>query len=108
MSAHKPSLTPYFAVFLALMGLTAATVYVAFLDMGPLNDVVAMAIASLKASLVVIWFMHVKHATRLTKLTIWGSLLFLVLLIGFVLMDVDTRGFLDLPGRDLPIPSFLR
>jgi len=108
VSAHKPSLAPYLAVFLALMVLTAVTVWVAFIDMGAMNDVVAMAIASLKASLVIIWFMHVKHSTRLTKITIWGSLLFLVLLIGFILMDVETRGFLVEPGRELPTPSFLR
>ena len=108
MSNPKPALAPYVAVFLALMALTAATVYVAFLDLGAMNNVVAMGIAAIKAALVVTWFMHVRHSTRLTKLVIGGSVLFLALLIGFVMMDARTRDYLVAPGRELPVPSFVR
>ncbi len=95
MSDHKPSLRPYILVFAALMVLTAATVLVAKFDLGAANDIVALAIAVTKATLVVLFFMHVKYSTRLTKLTVIGSVLWLGFLIGVTMMDYASRRMSD-------------
>ena len=64
------------------MVLTAITVAVAFVDLGRLNVVVALAVAVLKASLVVLFFMHVKYASRLVQLVVISSIVWLVILFG--------------------------
>ena len=97
MSGNSEHITPipvYLLVFLALMVLTAVTVFVAFLDLGVLNDVAAMAIAVFKATLVVLYFMHVRYSTRLSKLVVVAGFLWLVILIGITLSDYFTRDFL--------------
>ena len=93
-SHHVTSVGAYVAVFIALMVLTAATVAVAFVDLGAFNDLVAMAIAILKATLVILIFMGVRHATRLNKLIVLTGILFLVILFGITLSDYFTRDFL--------------
>ena len=65
MSNHVVPLRVYFSVFGALMVLTAITVAVAFFDLGVLNNVVALGIAGLKATLVILYFMHVRYSGRL-------------------------------------------
>jgi cytochrome c oxidase subunit IV len=84
----------YFAVFAALMVLTATTTAISFLDLGPWNTVVALGIAFFKATLVVLFFMHVKYSPRLTQVTIAGGLFWLAILIGITLSDFMTRGWL--------------
>ena len=97
MSEHITSPKVYILVFLALMVLTAITVAVAFLELGPLNDVVALSIAVTKASLVVLYFMHVRHSTPLTKLVVVAGFLWLILLIALTLADYYTRGMIRTP-----------
>ncbi len=92
---HVTGIGAYVGVFLALMVLTAVTVWVAFLDLGPLNDLVAMAIAFTKATLVVLIFMHVLHASRVTKITVVAGFLWLAILFGITLTDYFSRGFLQ-------------
>ena len=94
MAEHITPIRTYLAVFFALMVLTAVTVWVAFIDLGPLNDIVAMAIAVSKATLVILWFMHVKGSTRMTKLTVVSGFLWLAILIVITLSDYFTRGIL--------------
>ena len=94
MSEHITSPKAYLLVFLALMVLTAVTVYVAFQDLGPFNDVVALTIAVIKASLVVLIFMHVRYSTPFTKLVVVSGLVWLVFLIVLTLSDYFTRGFI--------------
>lgn len=96
--SHAPSRKPYVMVFLALMVLTAATYGVAGLDLGPFVDVVAMAIALLKGSLVVIIFMHVGHGSRLTKLAAAAGFVWLLIMFGFLMADYATRSWTPLPG----------
>ncbi|MDR1989540.1 MAG: cytochrome C oxidase subunit IV family protein [Acidobacteriaceae bacterium] len=81
----------YFAVFAALMVFTAITVAVSFVDLGPLNTVVALGIAITKATLVVLYFMHVKYSPRLTKLVVLSSLFWLVILLVMTMGDYVTR-----------------
>ena len=92
MSTHVVPLKTYLAIFGALMAGTALTVLIAFQDLGPMNTVVALAIAGIKALLVVLWFMHVKYSSRLTWLFAAAGFLWLLLMIGLTLADFDTRG----------------
>ena len=94
MSVHVTPIRIYLMVFTILMVGTALTVWAAFINMGPLNDVVAMAIAVTKATFVVLYFMHVRHSTRLTKITVVAGFLWLAILVGLLLSDYFTRGFL--------------
>ena len=89
----------YVAVFAALLILTAMTTAAAFHDLGPMNNVVALGIAALKATLVVLFFMHVRYGTRLIPLVVAAGLFWLVILIALSLTDYLTRGWLGVPGR---------
>jgi len=92
---HVTGLPVYLSIFTALMVLTALTVWAAFQEFGPLNDVIAMAIAFSKATLVVLFFMHVRHASRLTKVVVVSGFLWFGILVAFTLSDFWTRGFLN-------------
>ena len=94
-TGHVVSLKVYFAIFAALMVLTAVTVAVAYVDLGALNTFVALAVAVTKATLVILFFMHVKYSSRLTKITVVMSLFFVVILFAETLMDYATRGMPD-------------
>jgi cytochrome c oxidase subunit 4 len=91
MSEHIVPRSTYYMIFAALMVGTAATVGAAFVDLGPMNDVVALSIAVAKATLVVLFFMHVKYSTRLTWAVVAGSVLWLGILIALTLGDYLTR-----------------
>ena len=89
------SLATYLVVFAALMVLLIVTVAVAFyLHAGDLNLIIALAIATIKASLVVLYFMHVKYASRLTKIFVCAAFLWLIILFGFTFADYLTRNWL--------------
>ena len=88
---HIVSPRLYVAVFLALMLGTAATVWAARFDLGHLNIVVAMAIAVCKATLVVLYFMHLRYGSKLTWVFAAAGVLWLVLLIGLTMADILTR-----------------
>src|SRR5215204_4991848 len=92
MSHISPKST-YYAIFGALMALTALTVYVAFQHLGWLNFPVAITIAILKASLVVLFFMHVKYSSKLTKLLVASTFFFLACLFGLTMTDYLSRGW---------------
>ena len=94
MAEHIVPRKVYFAVFTALIVLTATTTVVSFIDLGPWNTVVALGIAFLKATLVTLFFMHVKYSPRLTQVTIAGGLFWLAILIVLTLSDFMTRGWL--------------
>jgi cytochrome c oxidase subunit 4 len=97
-SAHVAPLRPYFAVFAALLAFTGVTVWVAEHDFGPLNTLIALAIAGFKATLVVLFFMHVRSSSRLTKLFAAAGFFWLLILIGFTLADFASRGWLRIYG----------
>ena len=96
MSQHVVPPRVYFGVFTALIVLTATTTAVSFVDLGPWNSVVALAIAFLKATLVVLFFMHVKYSPRLTQVVIAGGLFWLAIMIALTLSDFLSRGWLRL------------
>jgi cytochrome c oxidase subunit 4 len=91
MSEHIVSKTIYFIIFAALMVLTVITYYVALIDLGRLNVIVALAVAVTKAVLVVLFFMHVRYSTRLTKIVVIAGFFWLALLVVLTLADYFTR-----------------
>jgi cytochrome c oxidase subunit 4 len=89
----------YFLVFFALIVLTWVTAIVSTVDLGALNIYVALSIAIFKASLVVLFFMHVKYGTRLTKMIVMAGLYWLLLLLFIAMSDLWTRTWMGVPGR---------
>lgn len=95
---HDPKhhITPrrtYFIIFFALMILTAITVWVAFIDLGSLNTPIAMAIAMIKASLVLLYFMHLRYSTRVTWVVLAAAFLWLGVLFVLTFSDYLSRGW---------------
>ncbi len=99
MTEHIDSVKTYALVFAALIGLTVLTTAVAFVDLGPFSVVVALVIAVCKMLLVALFFMHIRHSTRLTKLVVLSGLLWLLILLALTLADFQSRGWLGVPGR---------
>lgn len=91
-STHISPTRNYFVVFAALMVLTVLTVLAAFQDLGPLNDIVALTIAVIKATLVILFFMHVIYNVRLVKVVVVGGFVWLAILLGLTLTDYLSRG----------------
>jgi cytochrome c oxidase subunit IV len=82
MSEHIMSSKFYYTIWIALLCLTVITAAVSFIDLGPLNTVVALVIATVKALLVVLFFMHVKYTSeKLTKIVIVSAIFWLFLLL---------------------------
>ena len=96
---HVDSVKTYALVFAALIFLTVATTAVAFVDLGAFSVVAALVIATCKMLLVALFFMHVRHSTKLTRLVVLGGLLWLVILLLLTLGDMMTRGWVGVPGR---------
>jgi cytochrome c oxidase subunit 4 len=88
---HGPSLLVYVAIFAALLVGTGGTVAAAYVDLGPFNNVVMLGIAITKATLVVLYFMHVRYGPRLVWVLSAGGFAWLAILIGFTLADYLTR-----------------
>jgi cytochrome c oxidase subunit 4 len=120
MSAHVVAVKTYLGIFVALLVLTALTTGVAFVDFGdvhtglrlidviPLNTVVALAIAVVKMLLVILFFMHVKYSSGLTKIVVMAGFLFLAILVSFTLADELTRGWTPEAGAwNTAIPTIL-
>jgi cytochrome c oxidase subunit 4 len=97
MSAgHVAPKSLYYTIFLALIVGTAITVGVAFVDLGPLNNVVMLTIACAKALLVVLFFMHVRWSTRLTWVVAGAGFFWLLILFSITMADYMSRGWV--PG----------
>jgi cytochrome c oxidase subunit 4 len=93
MSSHIVPKSTYYLIFTALMVGTALTVWIAFQDLGPFNTPVALAIAITKATLVILYFMHVKYSPRLTKLVVVASVFWLAILLVMTMGDYATRSW---------------
>src|SRR5688500_14331952 len=93
-SHHVPSLKLYFAIFGILMVGTALTVVVAFYDLGPMNNVVMLTIACVKALFVILYFMHVRWSSRLTWVVAASGFFWLLILFSYTMMDYLTRGWI--------------
>jgi len=96
MSDHSKSspLKGYFAVWGALLVGTGLTYWAALLDLGRFNSAVALIIATTKALLVALFFMHLKGAgEKLLKLVVISTLFFLILLLALSMFDYGTRSW---------------
>ena len=91
---HVTSIGVYLGIFAALMVLTASTVWVSGIDFGALSTPIALSIAVVKATLVILFFMHVRHSTRLTWCVVLGSFFFLGVLFVLTLSDYLSRAWI--------------
>jgi cytochrome c oxidase subunit 4 len=99
MTEHIVTKKQYLLVFGALLLLTFVTTTVGMMDLGRLNVVVALVIAVIKATMVVLFFMHVYWSTKLTKLVVVSGIAWLILLLWLTLTDILSRGWLPFPGK---------
>jgi cytochrome c oxidase subunit 4 len=94
MPEHIVPTRVYYTIFLILALCTYLTWQVAVFDLGPLNTIAALAIAVFKATLVVLFFMHVRYSTRLTWAVVLGSVFWFGILITLTMGDYLTRSWL--------------
>jgi cytochrome c oxidase subunit 4 len=85
----------YYAVFGALIVGTILTVLVARMDLGPFNNVVMLGVACTKATLVILYFMHVRWSSRLTWVVAGAGFFWLLILFGITMSDYMTRGWVS-------------
>jgi cytochrome c oxidase subunit 4 len=93
-----PSKT-YYVIWAVLMVGTAITVFAATLELGPFNIVVALLIATIKGTLVVLFFMHLRYSTKLTMVTVIASIFWLFILFSLTMTDYITRAWSTYTGR---------
>ena len=98
MSGHIIPIRVYLNVFAALMVLLVFTVAVAYWELGILDDLIAMTIATAKAVLVILYFMHVRYGSRLTWLIAASGFFWLFILVLLTLSDFLTRDWLRIEG----------
>lgn len=95
MSGHTIPKKTYYLIFAVLMVLLALTVAVAYIDLGrTLNIIIAMTIAIIKATLVLLYFMHVRYSTRLTWIFVAAGFFWFLIMIGLTFSDYASRGWL--------------
>jgi len=83
----------YFTIFMALLVGTAITIGASYLDLGPYNAALALAIACTKATLVVLYFMHIKYSSKLMKLTVGAGVFTFLILVGMSMSDYISRAW---------------
>lgn len=113
MSAHEQSHEDhhakhakiYLAVLLALLFLTVVTVGASYIDLGSANIVVAIVIATCKASLVGLFFMHLIYDKAINAMVLLAGFGFLGLLLSFCLIDIDNRPRISPTGKAVPQAS---
>mgnify|MGYP002381909615 CR=1 FL=1 len=91
---HVVPLRMYFTIIALLVALTWFTVFTAHMDLGPWNTVVALTIAVTKATLVVLFFMHVFWAKKLVWVFVGASLVWFFIMIAFTMQDFVSRGWI--------------
>ena len=90
---HIVSPRVYLLIFGTLLLCTGLTVWAAFTEMGWLNPVVAIAIACFKATLVVLYFMHIRYSSTLMKLTVCAGVFTFLVLITMTMSDYISRAW---------------
>src|SRR5438128_1167580 len=104
MPEHIVSRKVYVVIFATLMVMTGITYAAAKVDLGPFNLVVALAIAFFKATLVILYFMHVRYSSRLTQVIVVGGIFWLGIMIALTLSDYLTRPWLA-PSIGTPVTT---
>jgi len=90
-SEHIVSPKIYFTIFIALVIGTSLTTWAAFQNFGPFNIVIALGIATAKATLVVLFFMHARYSVGRTRLVIVCAIFWLAIMLALTLADYQTR-----------------
>lgn len=98
-SQHIMSVKTSVTVFVILLVLLFATVGAAYLPLGELHVPIAMTIATIKAALIVLFFMHLLYSHRLSTIFSVAAFLWLAILVALTLNDYWTRGALEIPGK---------
>jgi cytochrome c oxidase subunit 4 len=93
LEGHIVSPVVYIIIFASLLVGTGLTVWASFIEMGAFNPIAAIAIAVIKATLVVLFFMHVKYSAKLTKLTVGAGIFTFLILISMTLSDYISRAW---------------
>src|SRR5687767_9148123 len=93
--AHVSSSAFYGLIFTALIFLTVLTVGQSYVDLGKLNLIVVILIATTKASLVVSFFMHLRYDNKFNALVFISSILFIGVFFAYTMNDTEKRGELD-------------
>ena len=88
----------YYNIFAALLALTLLTVGAAFLDLGRLNTILALTIAVGKATLVLLFFMHVRYSSHVIWVAVGAGAFWVGMLLVLTMSDYLTRGWLPVPG----------
>jgi cytochrome c oxidase subunit IV len=91
MSEHSISRKTYYLIYAALMVLTATTTGMAYVDLGAFNVYLALTIAVIKGTLVVLFFMHVKETAGITTVYVAAGFFWLLIMIVLTLSDYMTR-----------------
>ncbi len=97
MSEHIVEKKTYYGVFASLMILLAATVTIAYIHLGKLNIIAALTIAFIKATLIILYFMHVRYSSRVLWIFVGAGFFWLGILFALSFADFVTRGWLPLP-----------
>ena len=93
MAEHILPTRIYYTIFAILAFCTYLTWQVAYFDLGPFNTIAALTIAVFKATIVVLFFMHVRYSTRLTWAVVVGSVFWLCILMALTMSDYLSRGW---------------
>ena len=94
MSGPTVSRKTYLLTFLGLLGLTALTTLLGFVNMGPFNTVVALLLAAVKASLIAAFFMHALYESKLVRVVLAGGVIWFLILISITMTDYISRNWL--------------
>jgi cytochrome c oxidase subunit 4 len=99
MSEHIIARKTYIGIWALLMLFTALTFGLSYLDLGPWSAVIAVVIAATKATIIALFFMHIKYADRLTKLVALAALFWLGIMFVLTGTDFFTRYMLTYPNQ---------
>ena len=93
-SSHVAPISMYVGIWAALMIFTGVTVFAATIELHVFNIVLALLIATIKGTLVVLFFMHLRYSTKLTMVTVVAAIFFLLILFSLSMTDYLTRDWL--------------
>ena len=98
MSEHIVPVRVYITIFMVLLVGTALTVAAAFIDfkLPYINTIVALTIATIKATFVVLYFMHVRYSSRLIWVIMAAALFWMAIMFAFTFSDYLTRGWISI------------
>jgi cytochrome c oxidase subunit 4 len=99
MSQPAASRKAYSLIWIALLVLALITTLIGYLNLGPFNMPIAIAIATAQAALIVMFFMEAKAESRVIHIIIAGGVIWILIMISNTLGDYVTRGWLPFPGK---------